>query len=458
MEPTKIPEIHADLVRQVILNFLQLRLNEKLKKEENNLAKAKSLSNQSDIELSEQKILGLKTAFELDNWIHDAATRRIHWMSISTHISKGIHPDSKGNNINYIKAEKPLNDCLISSDTLKNLTLDATGNAAALDIFAFLKLPVANTTLMQLIIDEHPALIDSLSSNPSQAKFYIEQFKNNILAQTLEPVTHERNKQILWPTNQHFDSYTCLIPLHPSSLCHQFYQKINTIKFSDQIKEAKENRKKKMVTQMPYPTIQNLAIVKLGGSNPQGVSQLTSAQGGRNYLLPNLPPKLTRQKEFDMPLSAHTLFERSLRYECREGWQSLKRAVEAKKSIMAVRECRKKGIASIIMSIISLAEKIQNEKTAGWSRDHDELDMAQKYWLDPRRGDLPGEEEFKAAYDRGEWIPIVEKTFALWLNNWLKQAFPKHALDFDDAEFQEWRRKINVALRTSQRRFGRIYA
>ena len=124
---------------------------------------------------------------------------------------------------------------------------------------------------------------------------------------------------------------------------------------------------------------------------------------------------------------------------------------------MAVRDSRKQGIASITMSIIALAEKIQNEKAAGWSRHYDDLDMAQKYWLDPRRGGLLGEEEFKAAYDRGEWIPVVEKTFALWLNNWLKQAFPKYALDFDDAEYQEWRRKINVALRASQRRAGRIH-
>ena len=457
MESTKTPEIHADLVRQVILNFLQIRLNEKLKKEENNLAKAKSLSNQSDIELSEQKIFGLKTAFELDNWIHDAATRRIHWMSISTHISKGIHSDSKGNNINYIKAEKPLNDCLISSNTLKNLTLDATGNAAALDIFAFLKLPVANTTLMQLIIDEHPALIYSLSSNPSQAKFYIEQFKNNILAQTLEPVTHERNKQILWPTNQYFDGYTCLIPLHPSSLCHQFYQKINTIKFSDQIKEAKENRKKKMVTQMPYPTIQNLAIVKLGGSNPQGVSQLTSAQGGRNYLLPNLPPKLQSSKAFKISAVAVTIFNKRLRYHSYRGWLEFDEVIKAKKSVMAVRDQRKLALQMILAEVFQIAERIQTQWPAGWSRDY-QLSMAEKYWLDPDRADLEGEEAFKAACDAGDWAGEVIRSFALWLNQWLKETHTAIAEDFDEAEESEWRRAMASALRTSQRRFGRIYA
>lgn len=457
MESTKTPEIHADLVRQVILNFLQIRLNEKLKKEENNLAKAKSLSNQSDIELSEQKIFGLKTAFELDNWIHDAATRRIHWMSISTHISKGIHSDSKGNNINYIKAGKPLNDCLISSDTLKNLTLDATGNAAALDIFAFLKLPIANTTLMQLIIDEHPALIDSLSSDPSRAELYIKQFKNIILVQTLEPVTHERNKQILWPTHQNFDGYTCLIPLHPSSLCYQFYQKINTIKFSDQIKEAKENRKKKMVTQMPYPTIQNLAIVKLGGSNPQGVSQLTSAQGGRNYLLPNLPPKLQSSKAFKISAVAVTIFNKRLRYHSYRGWLEFDEVIQAKKSVMAVRDQRKLALQMILAEVFQIAERIQTQWPAGWSRDY-QLSMAEKYWLDPDRADLEGEEAFKAACDAGDWAGEVIRSFALWLNQWLKETHTAIAEDFDEAEESEWRRAMASALRTSQRRFGRIYA
>lgn len=457
MEHQDISTITTEQIRIVILNFLQARLDEKLKKEEKNLIKAQAANNQTEIRRSEQKIMELKIAFELDNWMDDAATRRINWMSISTHISKAIHPDSRGNNINYTKSAKPLSEFLVSSNDLLNPSLDATGNAAALDIFAFFNLLVSNTPLMQLIVDEHPALINSLSSDPNKGKVYLAQFRNNILAKNTQAITYERNKQILWPDIQHRGKYTCLIPLHPTSLCHQVYKKINHIKFSEETREAKENRKKKSAIQTSYPYTQNLGVVKLGGSNPQGVSQLTSAQGGKNYLLPNLPPKLTRRKEFDLSPTGHTFFEKSLRHECQEGWRSLKKAVNAKKSVMAVRDSRKQGIASIIMMVIALAEKIQAEKPAGWSKNHDELEMAQKYWLDPRRGDLLGEEVFKAAYDRGEWIPIVERTLALWLNDWLKQAFPKYALDFDDAEYQEWRRKMNVALRASQRRAGRIH-
>ena len=67
MESTKTPEIHADLVRQVILNFLQIRLNEKLKKEENNLAKALFISLSLVFLNTKSKSISLKSEAFLSN-------------------------------------------------------------------------------------------------------------------------------------------------------------------------------------------------------------------------------------------------------------------------------------------------------------------------------------------------------------------------------------------------------
>lgn len=124
---------------------------------------------------------------------------------------------------------------------------------------------------------------------------------------------------------------------------------------------------------------------------------------------------------------------------------------------MAVRDQRKLALQMILAEVFQIAERIQTQWPAGWSRDY-QLSMAEKYWLDPDRADLEGEEAFKAACDAGDWAGEVIRSFALWLNQWLKETHTAIAEDFDEAEESEWRRAMASALRTSQRRFGRIYA
>ncbi|EJS85444.1 type I-F CRISPR-associated protein Csy1, partial [Pasteurella multocida] len=86
------------------------------------------------------------------------------------------------------------------------------------------------------------------------------------------------------------------------------------------------------------------------------------------------------------------------------------------------------------------------KQPAGWSKDS-QLEMCEKYWLDPKRVHLPDEEAFRAEYEKGEWVAEVERRFALWLNKCLQKRFPHIAKDFDDAEYHEWRRNIRRTLR-----------
>ncbi|VEI44827.1 CRISPR-associated protein [Actinobacillus equuli] len=66
--------------------------------------------------------------------------------------------------------------------------------------------------------------------------------------------------------------------------------------------------------------------------------------------------------------------------------------------------------------------------------------LVRKYWLDPQRAKLNGEEQFHSALTQQDWISEVEQRFAAWLNALLKKRFPKHQDDFTATEYNEWRK------------------
>ena len=449
-------------VQAAISGFLNDQFLKKAEPDLKRLEKAEADQDEAAIAEAQAALADWRHKYSAPVWLDDAARRMAGQLNFGTHISKGIHPDAKGDNVNF-STDTPLPDHLIGSQSAHSLALDANGNAAALPLAAFFNTPVGTAQtvkLRQLITQNHPALHGCFADDLALSDEYQTQFQKALVGSLDAPTTHERNKQILWPVGEQaisHDDYMCLIPLYPSALTHEVYQQINQARYSEENKLARDNRFKKTAEHKPYVSITHLAMTKLGGTKPQNVSQLTSAQGGRNYLLPNLPPKLQASKAFKISAVAVTIFNKRLRYHCYWGWQELHEVIQAKKSVLAVRDQRKLALQMILAEVFQIAERIQTQWPAGWSRDY-QLSMAEKYWLDPDRSDLEGEEEFKAACDAGDWANEVMQIFAVWLNQWLKDTHPAIASDFNNAEESEWRRQMGSALRTSQRRFGRIYA
>ncbi|URH92865.1 type I-F CRISPR-associated protein Csy1 [Pasteurella multocida] len=170
-----------------------------------------------------------------------------------------------------------------------------------------------------------------------------------------------------------------------------------------------------------------------------------SAQGGRNYLLPSLPPIIPSSRYFRLSPSQTTIFNGHLAYACRYGLRQLFDVVEARKNGYQVRDSRIDALNNILRTFLFHANLLQKQP-AGWSKDY-QLEMCEKYWLDPKRVHLPDEEAFRAEYEKGEWVAEVERRFALWLNKRLQKRFPHIAKDFDDVEYHEWRRNIRRTLR-----------
>ena len=453
--------IDRAMVRQAINGFLAELLNKKLEPEQKELEKAEVANDEEKITAIRDKIEKIQQKYRFDNWLDNAANRMAPQLKFGTHISKGVHPDSKGDNINFTGATNLL-DGFVGSQTLTALNLDASGNAAALPLFAFfnINIPVdepREIRLRDLIQADHPELSGIFASDPVKSDEYQALFKKALSNPLTSPATCECNKQLLWPTDEVVDNYTCLVPLFPSALTHALYNRIKEALYSAENKLARDNKKKKTAQQKDYVSISDLAVTILGGSKPQNVSKLTSENGGRNYLLPSLPPQISRQTKFSISKRQRTIFNNSLRYHCYSGLQELYSVIESPRNTVDVREQRKEALDMILSQILVIATSIQKLNQAGWSKDY-ELDMAEKCWLDPERADLKDEAAFAEQRASGDWVNQIERGFSLWLNHILKEKFKKQHYDFNDAEHLEWLKAMRAAIKASQRAGEGVFA
>ncbi len=411
------------------------------------LLKAQEDGNHAVVTECQAEIDEIKQKFERTHWLDLAVNSMAKQLKFGTHISKGIHPDAKGDNVNFIpKQQRP--NTLVGTHSLANPALDANGNAAALPLASFFDFDVAEgVKVRDLILADNEQFIASLSDDKETASDYHARFKQ-VLQSTMEnPTTHERNKQMLWVTNDdtanHLDElqYINIIPLYPSALSYEVYLKINQLRYSDENKKALENRFKPNAKHTPYVSMKDLATVQLGGSKPQNISQLMSRQGGRNYLLPSLPPKIAQSREFALSKFAQNFFHsKTLKYHIHDDFEYVIQVVKDARNNLDVRDKRKDAIDRMLHTIFAIAHTLQ-EKSAGWSKDY-ALSLSQKVWLDPYRADLDGEEEFAQYKSQNEWQKEILEDFASWFNNELREQFKNLKYDIADAEFIEWKREI----------------
>lgn len=409
--------------------------------------KREKATSAAEIAELDKQIAEIERKYEFSTWIDNAANTMAKQLSFPTHISKGNHPDSKGDNVNF-RNQNTISHSFVGSHLIAESILDATGNAAALPLAAFFNIVIdeeKNILLRDLLLEDSPLLKGAFADDEELSEQYKRQFQQALIGEIKQPTTYGKNKQLLWPNNDQAiknDDYTCIVPLYPTKLAHFIYNKIQTIRYSEENKTARENRKKESVTQQRYTSINNLAIKKQGGTQPQNISLLNSKQGGKHYLLPSLPPI------FSSPYTSttNTIFNNDLYWQCKPLFQDLFEVVLAEKNIYPERDKRKEAINQIVEVVLSIAELYQ-QRDAGWSKDYQHFNQDQKYWLDPKRADLEGEENFKEKFEKENWQNQVAKQFAGWVNFHLQKRFPEIAQDFSTAEANEWRRVFKRILR-----------
>ena len=129
-------DISENQAQTAVRRFLDEQLEKKQEPDLKALAKLDPTKDTTKITQLDENLAKLKEKYSLEAWMQDAAERMAGQLRFGTHISKGIHPDSKGDNLNF-QADNPLPEGLIGSQTLASLPVDANGNAAALPLAAF---------------------------------------------------------------------------------------------------------------------------------------------------------------------------------------------------------------------------------------------------------------------------------------------------------------------------------
>lgn len=428
----------AAAIRSAIERFLQERLDTKLK----------------PLPPDDPKRQALLAQFEFKAWIADAA-RRAGQIQAVTHALKAAHPDARGTSL-YRPPSELAQHPLVGSHCLpEDFSGDVVGNAAALDVYKFLRVAHEGRTLLNGMLAGDPDTLAALSDDAAQAQVWAEAFASVAQARG-KPASHTQAKQLYWLVGddpRHDASYHLLAPLYASSLAHQVFATINEDRFGEPAKVARQARRDGDFSDTVVHEYPHLAVQKLGGTKPQNISQLNSERGGNNYLLASLPP-LWETSGLKPPLrmaDALPAFgrQREVRRLVRELAAFLKTDPG---NTVETRNSRDDWTDQLIDELLHYGSLVQESLAPGWSAGNEcDLPVHQRLWLDPHRA--LDDEDFAKQWRSMAWVEDVYKDFANWLNARLSKATGLQMGDPEDRHFaKEFKNEQEFLWQTDQLR------
>jgi len=363
-----------------IVDFLQERKQAKLK---------------SPGKKSEQEI---EDDFRIENWVEHAAKRAAQ-LSLVTHPGKFSHPDARITPILF-EGSRAADGYLRSGNVV--VKHDVVGNAAALDVYGFLSVELED---QRSVLDHFETDSDQLRQLLGVNEGQFQQWRTAFLqikSSSSEQKTAGQIKQVYFPVE---DGYHLLSVLYPSGLITAHRERIQQMKFSDEVKEARQKRKDGEHHELGFFDLPGLLTQKFGGTKPQNISKLNSGNGGMAWLMPSMPPML---KGGYQQLPKQDFFQ-FLRWDAHS--KSLFRRLHTLfKLDLNNRDIRKKvkeTIAEILEWVLLRALYLQ-QSTPGWSdRERYQIPELQKIWLD--------QQHFENRADHPDWQEAIAQAVSEWI-------------------------------------------
>ena len=421
---SEVPD--ADKIRAVIGVFLQERLQPKLDKLK---------------EGEEEKRQELAQAYLPEAWIADAA-RRVGQIQQVTHALKYIHSDAKGTNLSVL-GNPQSGKLLVGTHTApEQCPPDVVGNAAALDVYKFLRLEVDGKTLLARATANDPAMQAALSANSELASAWMASFAK-LAENSGTPASHKLAKQLYWPVGD--GQYHLLAPLFPTSLAHHVWSTVREDRFSEAAKAARDAKRNLQEHPHGYREYPNMVIQQFGGTKPQNISQLNSERYGENYLLRSVPPNW-QSDQVKPPLRVESVFDGwfGRRPRVKELMRILREFLYSVQDVnnMHIRNKRIDLVGYIVDEMLSFAAELRDIEESWTLQKECRLNINEQCWFNPYR--THEDEEFRKTYVWGDWKEAVCKRFASWLNAGLSD--PRNPLPFGDEAADQWKSDLEADL------------
>ena len=369
--------------------------------------------------------------FAAKNWLPHAA-KRAGQISIATHPCTFSHPSSRKNKNGYassvIATSKQANDGFLRSGNVA-VAADALGNAAALDVYKFLMVELNDgQTLLQHIQQDTDSAKAALNISSPTADQGYDSLKQSFLAMTetsSEVVTSSKIKQIYFPLNtsdENMVSYHQLSILTPSGIVFDLRKRLDILRFGDDIKALRDNKKKNQFGE-GYKEIVNLTTIGYGGTKPQNISVLNNKNGGKAHLFPSMPPVLHKR---DLHFPTRDFFAQSVYYgACRAVFVKLHDLYKQDSNNIKVRNERDEYYQDIIDYVIEKLWQIRAISKEQFLSEYSQLSKSQRIWL-----------QVNEAPEDDVWLDDVLKQITHFLFNGYERTLAKKAIRFGDAEFK----------------------
>lgn len=420
----------SEKLTEFILSYISTRKQAKLDAFDKDAEKKRAtLSGEAlaaeELALAEKR-REIEQKHEVRAWLTDAASRAGQ-ISLVTHALKFTHSDAKGSSL--FSAETVADAKTLSTATLAQPAIDAVGNAAALDVAKLLQTEHDGDSLVAALQRGDHRVLEALAESPEQLAQWLAGFQQVFTDR--QPSSHKLAKQIYFPLDN--GEYHLLSPLYSSSLAHALYQRINAVRFGDEVKAIRQAQKANQWHDQLSISYPNLAVQNMGGTKPQNISSLNSSRSGRSYLLSCAPPQWNRVEK---PPQQHDSIFRprgEVDYHTRATLTQMQRfllSVKAVENNRDIRQQRLRYLDQLIDQLFFYVTSVQN-LPSGWSTES-ELKRTQQLWLDPYRAET--DTVFRREREAGDWQQAVAYDFGRWLNLRLKHE----TLIFGEVERREW--------------------
>ncbi|MBO2664137.1 type I-F CRISPR-associated protein Csy1 [Shewanella algae] len=345
--------------------------------------------------------------FLLANWLPDAA-KRAGQISIASHPCTFSHPSARKNKNGYVSSiiskNKPSADGFLRSGNVA-VEPDALGNAAALDVYKFLSLPMSDQRSLLVHIEQESELARQLLEVPTCDYQTLRDGFLKMIDSDQASVSSSKIKQVYFPVAE--GEYHLLSLLTHSGHLFELRKRLDAMRFGELVKEARECKKANRFHPEGYQEIFGLTTIGFGGTKPQNISVLNNQNAGKAHLLPSIPPNLT-PREIRLP-KTDFFKECFTAWQAKEVLEALHRLFKADYNNINIRDGRDYRIQQYVDLVIEKMWQVRLFLTGHQGDLPSELPLEQKVWLYP---------EFESQREQeNEWLDKITRQIARGLIN-----------------------------------------